>query len=792
MLLCYYYCFSVLFIHNILWLQELTPSIWAPEETADLEKYIDFHHRHPHCSTPRLNKDLPLEEGETAARLIDPELPDMSFTEVRYKPPPLPKDFIKSELGKDADIDEVSTVAMIHEHESVQSYTADHDDPWYNMSVKDHLEQSHCDGSHTTVKWKKKKPPPMSEFNRQLAWQMNMFGNYAGGAPPMTNAQVENIDKIALRDKSLLHPEMAQKRVSPWVQDYQWSRFTAAGEALNDYKKQNRNQSVDDALSTYLNETSAALKSQKLSQMKSMKQEKNSEAAVIALASIILSSGIDKFVNFSSGASASSASSASLMLPSGLSPSLPSIAGNEAGLIASESIDRASIDQQGEQKEIAEVLSFESPVKAQQESTSVIHLASIDESKEAVNMNPSKKRKCKKKQKKRKFFTSGEPNESSSDDDNLEDLEFLDDYDRMKRKIGGDVAAENITVQLQKLAVQASRAAKVKKKAVDTSLDFFEACDKLRVVKVITLLIAGKGDPNLVTSEEEPLFIHCLSRLLRMDQVTSSLHPEDKHYETSDRRKLQRILDSLVQYGADVNTDKGREGQRPVHLVAASNNTKVMQWLAALPKINLEALSPRDQWTPLIVTTRCAHIQMMAMLLRLGVNLDAVDARCYTALHHAAFLGHTRAALFLLRIGANKMLRTVEGKTAASLAQDGNFLACSQAIASYAVPIISPADQLQHLIDLETVKEKKNTIQLRELGGLLSKSLVSGYDTVSSGSGYYWKQFRKLFRSWWNGDAQVEAAEDDDAFLRELQAAEDSVSQEINLDTGAADAVVPF
>eukprot|EP01040_Poterioochromonas_malhamensis_P019565 gene19565-23140_t len=177
---------------------ELTPSIWGPEEAADLEKYIDFHRRHPHCTSPRLNRDLPLENGEVGARLVDPEIPHMSFAKLHFKPPPLSQVFEPRMLGLDADLDEVSTVAMIHEHESVLSYMDEHDDPWYNMSVKDQLEQSHCDGSHTTVKWKRKKPPPMSEFDQQLAWQMTMYGEYAGGAPPLSQDHVDRITKVAL------------------------------------------------------------------------------------------------------------------------------------------------------------------------------------------------------------------------------------------------------------------------------------------------------------------------------------------------------------------------------------------------------------------------------------------------------------------------------------------------------------------------------------------------------------------------------------------------------------------
>lgn len=46
------------------------------------------------------------------------------------------------------------------------------------MSVKDQLEQSHIDGSHTTVKTKRAKKPVMTEFDRNLAWQQETYGEY--------------------------------------------------------------------------------------------------------------------------------------------------------------------------------------------------------------------------------------------------------------------------------------------------------------------------------------------------------------------------------------------------------------------------------------------------------------------------------------------------------------------------------------------------------------------------------------------------------------------------------------
>jgi hypothetical protein len=49
------------------------------------------------------------------------------------------------------------------------------------MSVKDQLEQSHIDGSHTTVRSRKSTASSVvSKFNKEAAWQQENYGNYQG------------------------------------------------------------------------------------------------------------------------------------------------------------------------------------------------------------------------------------------------------------------------------------------------------------------------------------------------------------------------------------------------------------------------------------------------------------------------------------------------------------------------------------------------------------------------------------------------------------------------------------
>lgn len=599
----------------------------------------------------------------------------MTFTSVVGKVPQLLPEFKPALLGADGELDEVSVAATIHEHKTIDSYLSVHEDPWYNMSVKDQLEQTHMDGSHTTVRYKsKRRQHEQSQFDKEAAWQMKMFGDYAGGYPRITEHHRQTLEDLAANDKSLIHPALGRKKVSPWSRDYQFSRFTAGGDALKEYQQTLLDGKIEHALQAFKAETQAAIDSK--SRKSSRKSKKLSQK----------SKKSSKYAQF--------------------------------------------------------------PWQKKQD-------AETEESKDA--------------------------------DDNAP----IDRYEVMKTQIGGDNKADAIAASLQNLAIQVSKQAKLRKKAIDTSLDLVEACDKLRVVKVLSLLMATDTiSPNMLTSEEEPLFLHCLNRLLRMDSVTNSLHKSDVKRETGDRRQLQRILGLLVKYGADINTDRGREGLRAIHLVSAANNTKVMMWLLSLPAIERDALSVREQTTALMVATKFAHIEMMALLVGQGVQLDARDPQGRTALHHAALFGHTRASMFLLRVGADKLLRDEQGATPAQLAQEGSYLACAQSIAAFATPLLSAADQLHFLADLEATR-RRNLLQQSNDALHLNDMLSMGNELLSAAtsqglSGFLQQGQRLLQRTWkqlrgWlqtGKDAQVHVSSEEEALLLELQKAEEEEKEE--------------
>ena len=64
------------------------------------------------------------------------------------------------------------------------------------------------------------------------------------------------------------------------------------------------------------------------------------------------------------------------------------------------------------------------------------------------------------------------------------------------------------------------------------------------------------------TPDDEPLFLYVLCKAAAMDTATGSLDAESAKKDTSDRKKLQKILSLFVKYNADMNTMGARAFHR--------------------------------------------------------------------------------------------------------------------------------------------------------------------------------------------------------------------------------------
>ncbi len=499
--------------------------MWDERTAEELAKYIDWHKRHPHCVTPRINENAP---AETKSKLKkDPENPGKVYTDNNIKLNPLPPDFFPTHLGIDCDVDEVSSVAIRTEYDELGFYMENNDDPWYIMSVKDHLEQSHMDGSHTTVKTKQRSKT--NGFNKEQVWKGMAYSDYEGGNPRIGDDQAKALYELALRDKSAMLTSHPKKKVSPWAQEYKFSKFTEGGTALDAFKQKELGEKVSEAIKLY--------------EVDLMDQQRDGSA--------------------------------------------PS----------------------------------------------------------------SKSKKGKRKQK--------------------EKIVAKTPVDEMKDKLGGPKHLEKVGLEWVKLAKNVAKKSKIQKSLVDTTIDLAEACEKLRVIKAASLLYTGQGDANMLTADDEPLFLHTFQRANRMDSMSNSLRPGDEKTDSPDRLKLQKLLDLLVKFEANINTIDGKEGFGVVHYASILDNTKLLNWLIK-NKADLNVCSRgAEVMTAMMLAAKYGNVYALAELVKGNVDPNITNDQGMGALHYAAMFGQTRAALFLMRIGANKKAQTLSGKTAAALAQDG-------------------------------------------------------------------------------------------------------------------------
>eukprot|EP01035_Chromulina_nebulosa_P018041 gene18041-23683_t len=118
---------------------QLDISYWPEDEVEELVDYMDWHGRHPHCTSPRLCLDE--EKRAIATNYVDESNPQMIYSKIPYKSKPLTQEYLPSRIGIEGNMDEVSVIATNNEWN--QHYGSDFEDPWYNMSVRDTIELSH-------------------------------------------------------------------------------------------------------------------------------------------------------------------------------------------------------------------------------------------------------------------------------------------------------------------------------------------------------------------------------------------------------------------------------------------------------------------------------------------------------------------------------------------------------------------------------------------------------------------------------------------------------------------------
>jgi hypothetical protein len=315
-----------------------------------------------------------------------------------------------------------------------------------------------------------------------------------------------------------------------------------------------------------------------------------------------------------------------------------------------------------------------------------------------------------------------------------------DKYAHIKELLGGDDA-------LQKMAEDWDKLARTAKKNGDDegplsilnvfSLDFIEACEMGNVVKVVSILAVGKGNPNAKIGDD-PIFLYLFNKILNIDVLYTPDEVElavladgdmkvskkmskriDKRGtflanfgggSDSGRKNFMKVLAVLIKFKCDIDA-LGGENMSALHLAGQFNNSVMAKWvLDRGGNPETRALTSLRE-TPLMIAARFGAVTTVAALVVAGAKLAEVDEAGDNALHYAAMYGQTQSALFLLRVGIAKAVRNKEGKQAAECATEIGFHSTAQAIMGHARPIEKVAPVMEYLIEEGNRKEPVSLLQ---------------------------------------------------------------------------------
>lgn len=144
-------------------------------------------------------------------------------------------------------------------------------------------------------------------------------------------------------------------------------------------------------------------------------------------------------------------------------------------------------------------------------------------------------------------------------------------------------------------------------------------------------LFVGEGKAIMKTPDDEPLFVYMFNKAIINDNLTNNLHPAPAQTasdmlglsgtigqaETSDRKKMTKILSALLNYGANVNVCN-RDGMDALHMAAKNDNSKMVIWCLNQKGIEISKVSKIEQMTALMIAAKYGNVRCLAELVKHG------------------------------------------------------------------------------------------------------------------------------------------------------------------------------
>lgn len=165
-----------------------------------------------------------------------------------------------------------------------------------------------------------------------------------------------------------------------------------------------------------------------------------------------------------------------------------------------------------------------------------------------------------------------------------------------------------------------------------------------------------------------------------------------------------------MKFRCNIDVINPLDGYAAVHLAAAIGSTRLVSWLID-HKCKL-GLKSRERTTAMTYAVKYGHVYTMAEIVKKGGTryLHEPDEEGRTPLHIAAMFGQTRAAKFLIKIGADKKAIDIYKMQPGQLAQDQGYENTAQMILCFARMPPQTEDQLQYIRN-ESERKKDTSLQ---------------------------------------------------------------------------------
>ena len=502
----------------------LDPSIWENlNDREDLAIYIDWHARHPHCSSPReINDDGTGQTIKDEMIKWNDESLKLKWKDFSHYKPKTPGQMFEPVMfGLNANFDEASVIAMEDEfNEQVEYQEETGGNLNFNLSVKDELSISHYSLDEddpankifikNSIKGREIEKLKKEYASKQVLIKQSSERKKRG----MANMLALSINETPSQynQRQIIHA------FKPFFNNVGNTKYTEGGELMTNFYKKERQTLVNLALKEYHDPTGM------LNMISMNKNEKNNN---------------EKY--------------------------------NLNNTIKNKKSVKYFSKRKDKRKNIKEnnnnFISMKGEKNTNKNKTNnIIKLPHINGIKKSISgiFQHSEQNIVEKKNKK-KLIKNNSSKYSIEELDNMAH-EWINYADKIRNKI-----ERNQKGILPDFRFNFSNTIDEEKR----NLDLIDACMRGSVMRVLALLIMGADAESLY--EESPLIFAIMRHIISLDKLSGHTNLEDP--DDTERLRFIKVLKALINYGATVNILCPQEHLAPLHIAALNGNSKLTLWL---------------------------------------------------------------------------------------------------------------------------------------------------------------------------------------------------------------------